>query len=61
MGAPTSFEATMRSVQSPEFIEFIWDSINTPACQIAMLVMILHVANYNITARYEYRTHNFTK
>ncbi|KAF9409456.1 hypothetical protein BGZ94_001953, partial [Podila epigama] len=59
--APASFEASFRSVQSPEFIDFIFNSINTPACQVAMISMILHVANYNWTARYEHRTHNITK
>ncbi|KAF9903944.1 hypothetical protein BX616_001473, partial [Lobosporangium transversale] len=61
MGVLTSFEPTLSNLQSPEFIEFLWNKINTPPCLHAILAMILHVANYNITARYEYNTHQFTK
>ncbi|KAG0254773.1 hypothetical protein BG011_005534, partial [Mortierella polycephala] len=61
MGVPFTFDVSLASVQSPDFIEFLWDKINTPACQIAILAMILHVANYNFTARFEYNTHGFTK
>ncbi|KAF9364953.1 hypothetical protein BGX34_011928, partial [Mortierella sp. NVP85] len=61
MGAPTSFEFSIAGLQSPEFIEFLWSKINTPPCQVAILAMILHVANYNITARIEYNTRLFTK
>ncbi|KAF9941062.1 hypothetical protein BGZ67_005920 [Mortierella alpina] len=62
MGAPTkAFEVTIMGLHSAEFVEFLWDKINTPACQIAILAMILHVANYNVTARFEYNTHRFTK
>ncbi|KAF9938367.1 hypothetical protein BGZ65_013016 [Modicella reniformis] len=61
MGAPTSFEFTLAGVQSPEFIDFLWEKINTPSCQMAILAMILHVANYNVTARIEYNTRMFTK
>ncbi|GJJ78162.1 phosphatidylethanolamine/phosphatidyl-N-methylethanolamine N-methyltransferase [Entomortierella parvispora] len=62
MGVPTdSFEVSFAALHSPEFMEFLWNKINTPACQIAILSMILHVANYNVTARFEYNTHGFTK
>ncbi|KAI1321808.1 hypothetical protein EDD11_000084 [Mortierella claussenii] len=61
MGVPTSFEPSFVGVHSPEFIDFLWSKINQPACQVAILAMILHVANYNITARFEYNTHKFTK
>ncbi|KAF9436076.1 hypothetical protein BGZ76_004894 [Entomortierella beljakovae] len=61
MAAPAAFEVSFLGLQSPEFLGFIWDKINTPACQVAILSMILHVANYNFTARLEYNTHIFTK
>ncbi|KAG0354305.1 phospholipid methyltransferase-domain-containing protein [Gamsiella multidivaricata] len=61
MGVPTSFEFSVAGLQSPEFVEFLWSKINTPPCQVAILAMILHVANYNLTARFEYNTHQFTK
>ncbi|KAG0049405.1 hypothetical protein BGZ83_005784 [Gryganskiella cystojenkinii] len=62
MGVPTeSFEFSIAGLQSPQFIEFMWNKINTPACQVAILSMILHVVNYNVTARFEYNTHKFTK
>ncbi|KAG0364691.1 hypothetical protein BGX24_004490 [Mortierella sp. AD032] len=60
MGA-FSFEVTLARLTGPEFIEFMWEKINTAPCQVAILAMILHVTNYNITARFEYNTRGFTK
>ncbi|KAF9117743.1 hypothetical protein BGW39_001845 [Mortierella sp. 14UC] len=60
MGA-FSFEVTLARITGPEFIEFMWEKINTAPCQVAILAMILHVANYNVTARLEYNTRAFTK
>ncbi|KAG0256977.1 hypothetical protein BGZ95_005354 [Linnemannia exigua] len=60
MGA-FSFEVTLARITGPEFIEFMWEKINTAPCQVAILAMILHVANYNVTARFEHNTRGFTK
>ncbi|KAG0237086.1 phospholipid methyltransferase-domain-containing protein [Mortierella sp. GBAus27b] len=61
MSAPFSFEFSIAGIQSVEFVEFLWSKINIPATQVAILAMILHVANYNFTARLEYNTRVFTK
>ncbi|KAF9206691.1 hypothetical protein BGZ49_002001 [Haplosporangium sp. Z 27] len=41
--------------------EVEWIAEFWPSLREIRVAMILHVANYNATARYEYNTHNFTK
>ncbi|KAF9156846.1 hypothetical protein DFQ26_009208 [Actinomortierella ambigua] len=60
MGA-RSFDVTFQSVQSAEFLVYLWETVNTPTCQFAIFALIAHVANYNLTARFEYNTRGFTK
>ncbi|KAF9975028.1 hypothetical protein BGZ73_001435 [Actinomortierella ambigua] len=60
MGA-RSFDVTFESVQSAAFVAYLWETVNTPTCQLAILALIAHVANYNLTARLEHNTRVFTK
>ncbi|KAF9171388.1 hypothetical protein BGX21_006816 [Mortierella sp. AD011] len=61
VAAVSSFPVSFAGLQSLDFVEFLWEKINIPACQVAIVAMMLHVANYNVTARFEYNTHGFTK
>ncbi|KAG0244751.1 hypothetical protein BGW41_006309 [Actinomortierella wolfii] len=60
MGA-RSFDVTFQSVQSAEFLVYLWETVNASTCQLAIFALIAHVANYNLTARFEYNTRGFTK